>query len=411
MLMLRDMFPTLDPNLIRMLVENEDKRSVSPEMQLESLLEKCLLLTQSGSDESLASDFGEVEEKEKKDAPKSPTLLELFPGAQDPLFKDAAIEIEPIEMALDQLIANVSDERRLKTALNVLVHCCSNILEHPEEEKYRKLRIDNEALQKKLLHLPGAVDCLNSIGFTQDEGDSRALVLRDPDLELISVAAAIFRDSLQGFDLLKTRTFKPPRKEVKPASDASKAGRRLGRQPRFLRNEVKAGQLKELHMERLKRKRLLGTMKSKLPYAEAEKTVRIPEEEAAVGVRPAKKREFTLRDIEEMRKNELLEKARKGTKDTFLDRIGQEALIFTNKFRVENGLPQLHWHQGLADIGKVHSARMGTGKVPVGHDGFKERVEKYPFPYASAAENVAFSKGYPVSEIARLAVEGWINSP
>ncbi len=66
---------------------------------------------------------------------------------------------------------------------------------------------------------------------------------------------------------------------------------------------------------------------------------------------------------------------------------------------------------GLADIGKVHSARMGTFKVPVGHDGFAERVKQYPFPYSNAAENVAMLNNIIVSDMPREAVRGWINSP
>lgn len=52
---------------------------------------------------------------------------------------------------------------------------------------------------------------------------------------------------------------------------------------------------------------------------------------------------------------------------------------------------------------------MGDGKVLFGHQGFDDRVRQYPFRSKSAAENVAMNQG--VAEIARVAVDGWIQSP
>ena len=52
---------------------------------------------------------------------------------------------------------------------------------------------------------------------------------------------------------------------------------------------------------------------------------------------------------------------------------------------------------------------MGKKEVEVGHDGFQERVKKYPFRYRSAAENVAMCQGY--SNPSKFAVNGWIDSP
>jgi len=92
-------------------------------------------------------------------------------------------------------------------------------------------------------------------------------------------------------------------------------------------------------------------------------------------------------------------------------RIGIEALEFTNQFRKNNNLPSLTWHQALCEIGAVHSKNMAEHTVPFGHEGFNERVRRYPFEAISAAENVAMNKGFSSSLVARMAVDGWINSP
>ena len=52
---------------------------------------------------------------------------------------------------------------------------------------------------------------------------------------------------------------------------------------------------------------------------------------------------------------------------------------------------------------------MASG-IPFGHAGFEQRVEAINriIPYRTAAENVAFNKGY--SNPTQQAIEGWIKS-
>ena len=56
-----------------------------------------------------------------------------------------------------------------------------------------------------------------------------------------------------------------------------------------------------------------------------------------------------------------------------------------------------------------HSRNMAEGKVPVGHDGFQNRMNKVPFFVRSFSENVAFNAG--MADAIETAVHGWINSP
>jgi len=90
-------------------------------------------------------------------------------------------------------------------------------------------------------------------------------------------------------------------------------------------------------------------------------------------------------------------------------KIGKQALEFTNQFRIKNKLTALTWHQLLCDIGTKHSKDMGDGKVPFGHNGFNGRILQYQDQHKSAAENVAMNSG--AQDIAKVAVEGWIDSP
>jgi hypothetical protein len=49
---------------------------------------------------------------------------------------------------------------------------------------------------------------------------------------------------------------------------------------------------------------------------------------------------------------------------------------------------------------------MAEGRVPIGHDGFKERHRAVTFYTQSFAENVAFN--YGMADPIECAVKGWI---
>uniref|UniRef100_A0A7S4DV39 SCP domain-containing protein n=1 Tax=Lotharella globosa TaxID=91324 RepID=A0A7S4DV39_9EUKA len=126
--------------------------------------------------------------------------------------------------------------------------------------------------------------------------------------------------------------------------------------------------------------------------------------------RLGRKRVFTVSDLEKMAEERQKAVSNFGNKHE-LDKIGKEALKYTNEFRAKHGKPPLEWHQALCDIGRVHSKDMGDGKVPFSHVGFKERVAKYPMRHSAAAENLAMNGGIPEAQVARVSVNGWIDSP
>lgn len=82
-----------------------------------------------------------------------------------------------------------------------------------------------------------------------------------------------------------------------------------------------------------------------------------------------------------------------------------------NQYRAEHGLPPLTLDPRISEQARLHSRAMANGKVSFGHGGFKQRIDAINrvIPYRSAAENVAFNKGY--SNPGQQAVEGWIKSP
>jgi uncharacterized protein YkwD len=93
------------------------------------------------------------------------------------------------------------------------------------------------------------------------------------------------------------------------------------------------------------------------------------------------------------------------------DEIGKKCLQLSNEFRQRNGLPPLQWDDHIWKISFEHSQNMGIYKVKFGHDGFNQRINKLPFHYHQANENVFMCSGVSEWSVSEMGVNGWINSP
>ena len=76
------------------------------------------------------------------------------------------------------------------------------------------------------------------------------------------------------------------------------------------------------------------------------------------------------------------------------------------------GLPALSYDTAVAAIARAHSVDMAAHRVPMGHDGFRQRaglVDRF-IPLDAIAENVALND-YSRSRTVGVAVAGWLASP
>merc|ERR1712113_412662 len=78
-------------------------------------------------------------------------------------------------------------------------------------------------------------------------------------------------------------------------------------------------------------------------------------------------------------------------------------------FRASQHVKPLRWSQPLAAIAEEHAEQMACGEMPFSHKGFHERVLRYPFRPASAAENITYNSS--TANAAGEAVQGWLKSP
>ena len=92
---------------------------------------------------------------------------------------------------------------------------------------------------------------------------------------------------------------------------------------------------------------------------------------------------------------------------------GKAKLIHTliNQHRIEKKLAPLKWSLRLARSARAHSMNMARRIVPVGHHGFKTRLDRLikKGRYRMVGENVAYNFGY--AKPASQAFQQWLNSP
>jgi hypothetical protein len=84
-------------------------------------------------------------------APAAPQLMQLF------------------DKAMDKLLTN--SEEIVYNAVGLLFKVLSNIVLHPMEEKYRKIKTTNAAFSSKVHSIPGGADCMRAAGFVEANGE------------------------------------------------------------------------------------------------------------------------------------------------------------------------------------------------------------------------------------------------
>lgn len=78
------------------------------------------------------------------------------------------------DAAMLALLSSNADEKVVFDAVDLLGKIVSNIIQNPNEEKYRKIKQTSAALNKKLLEVSGGMKCFESLGF-QSVGDEYVL--------------------------------------------------------------------------------------------------------------------------------------------------------------------------------------------------------------------------------------------
>lgn len=64
------------------------------------------------------------------------------------------------------------DEELLAVGIKTLVFFVQNVIKNPGEEKFKKIRVKNAGVQKKIMPLVGGVEFLELVGFTRIDDEA-----------------------------------------------------------------------------------------------------------------------------------------------------------------------------------------------------------------------------------------------
>ena len=70
-----------------------------------------------------------------------------------------------LSIGVQQLLENPTDV--FFDVSNLLLKFANNILNDPENQKYRQIRVGNPVVEKRLLPVCGAMECLFEMGFEE----------------------------------------------------------------------------------------------------------------------------------------------------------------------------------------------------------------------------------------------------
>lgn len=81
------------------------------------------------------------------------------------------------------IIHNCNTKEKIEPCVETLIRYVENIINHPDEEKYRKIRMSNRIFTEKVEAIEGAYDFLTSIGFTEQTIDDEKFLIFSHDVQ------------------------------------------------------------------------------------------------------------------------------------------------------------------------------------------------------------------------------------
>lgn len=105
-------------------------------------------------------------------SPTARTAAHAAPTAvHNPIITAPAVTplVRGFDKSMEKLLSNSEDV--VFNAVGLLFKILNNIVLHPMEEKYRKIKSSNASFSAKIHTVKGGTDCMRSVGFTEVNGE------------------------------------------------------------------------------------------------------------------------------------------------------------------------------------------------------------------------------------------------
>lgn len=84
---------------------------------------------------------------------------------------------------------HANEDDRVKTCWQTLFKLCANVANNPTEDKFRRIKLTNAAIQQRVTSLTGAVEFLELCGFQKD-ADGESMVMPEDKVNPLLLQAA-----------------------------------------------------------------------------------------------------------------------------------------------------------------------------------------------------------------------------
>lgn len=99
------------------------------------------------------------------------------------------IEEEPVSNSALLIHSSGADSTTVDTCVSTIAKYINNIVENPNDPKFRRIRFGNGAFQKRVASVPGGLSFLEAVGFTEQEQDGEKYLVVDEETCAVLVSA------------------------------------------------------------------------------------------------------------------------------------------------------------------------------------------------------------------------------
>ena len=118
---------------------------------------------------------------------------------------------DSIKEIIDEMLKEIVKNRpqQYKTAFEVLTKLLNNIIENPNEPKFRVIKKSNAVISSRLLNIPEIMDVLNVIGYEEGKGEKENCLLYEGNrFESLKECLEILKELLSNTETQSTGKYK-----------------------------------------------------------------------------------------------------------------------------------------------------------------------------------------------------------